>query len=319
MSGISSKAAGSLANKHLYSGKELQSSEFSDGSGLEAYDFGARMYDAQTGRWYSCDPMSNKYFNLSPYSYGANNPISNIDIKGKYIVSVHYALTYMGLLGAGISKEQADILAHYSSVYADNPSSTVLWMNNRTTYGGLFPQSKRDDIDYSNTSHSQDRSYSPNSGGYNYNIWHSMMSLEEHDQNSISMADAKERGEQFGWNMIFGSAETAAREGKTLGSLEKNSALIQEWGQGVHALQDAIVHKGRSDVGAGHLWNDLTPDKAAADITNTAIGVYSLITKDYKAVDKLQNITINMEGMSSNQKATVWNALQDYLKSKNKQ
>ena len=80
-----------FTNYYKYNGKELQDDGFDlDGNGVYEsrllwYDYGARFYDAQLGRWHTVDPLAEKYFDLSPYNYVANNPLKFIDPNGMNI------------------------------------------------------------------------------------------------------------------------------------------------------------------------------------------------------------------------------------------
>ena len=68
---------------YKYNGKEYDSKK-----GLNWYDYGARHYDAALGRFTTNDRFSEKYHSLSPYQYGANNPVNTIDINGDSLLIV---------------------------------------------------------------------------------------------------------------------------------------------------------------------------------------------------------------------------------------
>lgn len=76
MAGISSKAAGGIQNRYKFNGgNELQSFEFSDGSGLELYDAVNRMYDPQLGRFWQVDEFAEGNWEWTPYNFSVDNPL----------------------------------------------------------------------------------------------------------------------------------------------------------------------------------------------------------------------------------------------------
>ena len=63
-----------------YTGKEAQTPDFSTGY----TDFGARQYSPTLRRWMTPDPLSEKYYGVSPYAFCNNNPVNFVDPDGEF-------------------------------------------------------------------------------------------------------------------------------------------------------------------------------------------------------------------------------------------
>lgn len=161
--GISYKNAGTLENYLKLSGNELQANEFASGTGLELYDFNARTYDAQIGRFMNVDPLSELDYSLSPYRYAYNNPVSYTDKTGmhedwyedeqgemhfddriqsqKDLDRLGISGKYWGDEGDGLDDEGRLIYYHSDGSKED----ITPWMNDVTV--GDAPKNEREELD----------------------------------------------------------------------------------------------------------------------------------------------------------------------------
>ncbi|QRA41366.1 DUF6443 domain-containing protein [Chryseobacterium cucumeris] len=65
---------GNSSYKYMFNGKELQDTKM--------YDYGARFYMPDIGRWGVVDPLAEKYPEMTPFRYSFNNPINANDPTG---------------------------------------------------------------------------------------------------------------------------------------------------------------------------------------------------------------------------------------------
>ena len=80
--------------RHHFTGQEEQTGLAAPGTGtatlsLPYTDFGARHYSPTLSRWLVPDPLSEKYYDVSPYAYCANDPVNLVDPDGEKVIFVH--------------------------------------------------------------------------------------------------------------------------------------------------------------------------------------------------------------------------------------
>jgi RHS repeat-associated protein len=125
--GISGTGSGRRENKFRYNGKEQQTKEFSDDSGLEWFDYGARFYDAQIGRWHAVDPLSDSSRRGSVYSSNYNNPILFTDPDGRFADYYDRGGTYLGTDGVDDDR-----------ILLMKEGKAANWENKSVNWGGIL-------------------------------------------------------------------------------------------------------------------------------------------------------------------------------------
>ena len=78
-----------------YTGKEAQNEDF----GTSYTDFGARQYSPALRRWMTPDPLSEKYYGVSPYAFCNNNPVNFVDPDGEFPFLANFV---GGFVSAGV-------------------------------------------------------------------------------------------------------------------------------------------------------------------------------------------------------------------------
>ena len=122
--------AGNPSYQYKYNGKELQE------TGM--YDYGARFYMPDIGRWGVVDPLAEKYTRMSPYTYVGNNPSMFVDYDGRdfgmYIdfktgtitIKAHYYTTKDGFKSANQATEKWNNTSNkYTYNYDNGAGQTV--------------------------------------------------------------------------------------------------------------------------------------------------------------------------------------------------
>jgi RHS repeat-associated protein len=125
------------SSRYTFSGKERDSE-----TGYSY--FGARYYHSDLSIWLSVDPLSDKYPNLTPYAYCANNPVILVDPDGRWIPGLdednNVIVTaeegddlnsFKKFMGSGYNDD--DIECMYNQIQGGT-------INLTDTYGGVFSE-----------------------------------------------------------------------------------------------------------------------------------------------------------------------------------
>ena len=123
---VPSRHGSSDSYRYGFNGKEKDDEIKGEGN---SYDYGMRMYDPRSGKFFSVDPLTDTFPWYSPYQFAGNSPIAAIDLDGEepkiVITSEITGTTKMHVYGAGNLDEI--IVKTYKAIvqYTDGKGKTT--------------------------------------------------------------------------------------------------------------------------------------------------------------------------------------------------
>ncbi|WP_430898173.1 MULTISPECIES: DUF6443 domain-containing protein [unclassified Paraflavitalea] len=195
-------------NKRGFNGNEKQENEFIDGSGLNVYDFNARTYDQQIGRFIQIDPIPEEgdQESLSPYHFAGNNPVLYNDPDGKCPWCLVYVVKF--LVGAAVE---------YGSQVYDN------YKEGKTGADVLIPQSTGKIILNGVTS-----AFDPSGGAVKKAVLKTVSNVVESVGGQLLEGKKVELGKTVKDVAVMTLSSVVKVDGsKTVASAEKNAAKLE--------------------------------------------------------------------------------------------
>ena len=125
-----------------FTGKEDQSPDFA----VPYLDFGARQYSPALRRWLVPDPMSEKYYGISPYAYCNGDPVNFVDPDGRivanptipiWLINSHMAIEMLSASAAALFSFAGPAIAFIGTAFlctSDTPLAQSSSVQNSKPY-----------------------------------------------------------------------------------------------------------------------------------------------------------------------------------------